>query len=180
MGAAWMWAAWPEWWGDRYEALLEAARRLRDEGHHEAAIATAQTACEVCTETTLSALFRIKGLTHLTDPVDSLVPSYNLANDRVRKLYEAVSGDPIHEEPFWSAFKQHSKRRNEIVHGGREAEPWESEASIDAVSAVAPTCWAVGGKRDPPPDTLFTELRLRSIPRNTLTRRFGVTWRGTA
>lgn len=122
--------------GDSVQCLLDAAGRLRADGHHEAAIATAQTACEVCTETMLSALFRIKGITYLTDPVGNLIPNYNLSNDRVRTLYVAVSEDPIHEEPFWGAFKRHTKCRNEVVHGGREAEPWESEESIEAVKAV--------------------------------------------
>ena len=101
MSSAVMWAAWPEWWGNRYEVLLSVARWLREEGHHEAPIATAQTACEVCAETTLSALFRTKDITYLSDPVGNLISTYSLANDRVRKLYEAVSEDPIHEEPFW-------------------------------------------------------------------------------
>jgi len=121
---------------NRYGELLEAAERLRDDGHHEAAIATAQTACEVCTETTLQALFRIKGITYLTDPVCNLLPNYNLANERVRKLYVALSGDPIQDKSFWNTFKLHTKRRNEVVHRGHEAEPWESEESIEAVRSV--------------------------------------------
>jgi hypothetical protein len=121
---------------NRYDALLETAGRLRADGQHEAAIAMAQTACEVCTETMLQALFRINGITYLVEPVGNLLPSYNLANERVRKLYMAISGDPIQDESFWNAFKLHTKRRHEVVHGGRGAEPWESEESVEAVSAV--------------------------------------------
>jgi hypothetical protein len=121
---------------NRHDALLETAGRLRADGQHEAAIAMAQAACEVCTKTTLQALFRINDIAYLTDPVGNLLPSYNLGSDRVRKLYVAVSGDPIQSEAFWSAFKQHTKRRHAVLHEGREPEPWESEASIEAVRSV--------------------------------------------
>jgi hypothetical protein len=121
---------------NRHDTLLESAGRLRADGQHEAAIAMAQAACEVCTKTTLQALFLVNDIAYLTDPVGNLLPSYNLGNDRVRKLYVAVSGDPIQNEAFWSTFKQHAKRRHEVLHEGREPEPWESEASIEAVRSV--------------------------------------------
>src|SRR5687767_2764159 len=45
-------------WQERYRFLLDSARQLRDQRHHEAAIVTAQTACEVCTEVVLTDALR--------------------------------------------------------------------------------------------------------------------------
>jgi hypothetical protein len=63
MGAGWIaWGAagFPEIWEARYEILLTTAKKLRDEGYNEAAIATAQTACETYTELVLTAAFRAR------------------------------------------------------------------------------------------------------------------------
>lgn len=88
---AWIAWAFPEMWKDRYEILLDTAKRLRDEGYHEAAVVTAHTACEVCTEITVSGALREKGLDHLSKPIDDLLPNYNIRNEKVRKLYEALT-----------------------------------------------------------------------------------------
>ena len=81
--------------GKTVEILLEAAKRLRDDGHPEAAIVTAQTACEVCTEIVLTATFRRRGIDYLSDPLGRLLHTYNVGNERVRRIYEAVTNDPI-------------------------------------------------------------------------------------
>ncbi len=134
-GAA-IWAMYPEWWTDRYEVLLDVAKRLRDDGHYEAAIVTAHTACEVCTETTLSAVFRLKGIEYLTDPLGGLISSYNLTNKKVRDVYEAVTNDRIQDQPFWPSFTEHVRRRNEVAHRGGEATQQEATDSINAAEAV--------------------------------------------
>ena len=131
-----MWLMWPEGWKARYDILLDTAKRLRDDDHHEAAIVTAQTACEVCAEAMLSTAFQAKGIEYLSDPLAKLISSYNLANKRVRNVYVAVSGDRIHEEPFWASFVEHVERRNAVVHRGREATRQEAEDSIVAAEAV--------------------------------------------
>lgn len=107
VGIAW---AFPEMWKGRYEILLDTAKRLSAEGYHEAAVVTAHTACEVCTEITLSNTLREKGLDHLSKPIDNLLPNHNLGNDRVRKLYESLTGDLISQESFWPNFTTHTKR----------------------------------------------------------------------
>jgi hypothetical protein len=63
-----------------------------------------------------------------------LLPGYNLANDRVRKLYNAVTGDQIQTQSFWQAFKESATRRNQAVHNGRIATKAEAEASFKAAS----------------------------------------------
>jgi hypothetical protein len=130
-------AYWPEWWENRFFVLLDTAKTLKDQGHSEAAIVTAQTACEVCTEVFLEAGFRNKGISYLNDPVEALLHNnYNLGNDRVRNLYAAVCDDPIQQEPFWSSFKEHVWRRHRVVHRGKRASQQEAEASIAVAEEV--------------------------------------------
>src|SRR5215212_6772048 len=98
--------------GRRFVELFNTARWLRDLGYHEPAIITAHMACELRTESVLTDTFDCRGIGYLTDPVRDLLPNYNLGNPNVRKVYEAVTGDVIHDAPFWSRFQQHNKRRN--------------------------------------------------------------------
>jgi hypothetical protein len=82
--------------GFLFQALLSTAKELNDNGHHEAAIVTAQTACEVCTEMVLTKTFEIRGVPeYLPKTLDDFVLgknyTYNVGSDRVRKLYETVT-----------------------------------------------------------------------------------------
>ena len=129
-------ASWPEWWEDRFFILLNTAETLKNQGYHEAAIVTAQTACEVCTEVFLEAGFRNKSIAYLTHPIDALLPGYNIGNDKVRNVYAAVCDDQIQQEPFWASFKKHVQRRNRIVHGGEKASQQEAEDSIAVAEKV--------------------------------------------
>jgi hypothetical protein len=124
-------------WGQRYfEILNDIAKRLRDQGHHEMAVVAAQTACEVFTELVVTTTFKNQNIGHLAEPVEALMPNYNLGNDRVRKLYEALCNDPISQQPFWSRYKTHVKRRHGIVHEGKQTDRAGAEESIKAVEEV--------------------------------------------
>jgi hypothetical protein len=123
-------------YGKRLNVLFNTAVWLRDLGYHEAAIITAQTACEVCTEIVLTDAFDSRGIGYLTDPVGDLLPNYNLAHDKVRKVYEAVTDDAIAQEPFWPTFKEHNKKRNGVTHRGERATRADADASIAVVEEV--------------------------------------------
>ena len=71
---------------------------------------------------------------YLEQPIEDLLSSYNLANDRVRSLYNAVTGDEIQNQPFWDQFKDSATRRNKAVHVGKIATKAEAEASFNAAS----------------------------------------------
>lgn len=64
--------------GKRLNVLFNTARWLRNLGYHEAAIITAQTACEACTARVLADTLDSRGMGYLTDPVAELLPNYNL------------------------------------------------------------------------------------------------------
>lgn len=116
--------------------LLENAERLHTSGEYEVAIVVAQTACEVITERAISKAFGNKGVAELESPVTGFLISYNLGNERVRKLYDALAGDTVAGEGFWEAFKALAKTRNESVHSGRKVSETESRDGLDAASQL--------------------------------------------
>jgi hypothetical protein len=118
------------------EKLLTDARRQLDGGEFSIAVVVAHMACEVGAERALSRAWSAKGLTYLEDAVESFLNGFNLANDRIRNLYVSLTGRRIQDQPFWSAFKVSSKRRNDIIHGGHTAGKAEAEDSLKAATEV--------------------------------------------
>jgi hypothetical protein len=119
--------------------LLEAAGSAIERGQggdYAIAVVSAQMAVEIVTEQTIGALLKHRGVPELDEPLEVLISSYSLANDRLRSMYEALSGDPIAQAPFWPAFKEHAKRRGAAVHRGQHVTEAEARASVDAVSQV--------------------------------------------
>jgi hypothetical protein len=128
--------------GFRFQTLLSTAKGLNDNGHHEAAIVTAQTACEVCTAMVLTEILKIRDIDYLSDalaPTDGLLPNYNLSRKDVRRYYEAVTEDKIAEDDNdrWTRFQKHVRRRNKVVHhAGESATKAEADASIRVVQEM--------------------------------------------
>jgi hypothetical protein len=131
------WATLPE--GEElHGTLLATADALLDDGHFGAAIVSAQTACEVLTENVMhfwfshvlitgggSGLWRDLG-TELMD----LFQTFTLTNERLRGVYELISGDSIREQPFWGRYKEHVRRRNRVVHEGSVTTQAEAAKSV--------------------------------------------------
>jgi hypothetical protein len=114
--------------------LLFLARTLIDEGRFGIAVIVAHLACEIATERSLSEAFVTKGLQYLEASVDEFLNGCNLANDRFRKLYSAMTGDEIQTAPFWNKFKESAQRRNNIIHGGTIVGKTEAEESYRAAA----------------------------------------------
>lgn len=112
--------------------LLNFARRLIDEGQFSIAVVVAHMACEIATERSLSESFNRKGLKYLEEPIYEFLNGYNLANDKIRKLYTALTGDEIQKQPFWEKFKNSARCRNHIVHEGITVKKAEAENSFEA------------------------------------------------
>ena len=136
-------AAWIAWandpvWGGRFHILLQAAKDLRDNDHPEAAIVAAQTAFEVCTEILISQALRNRGVDNqVVDVMESSIPTYNLGNDRTRRVYEAFTNDlGAADSARWSRLKQHVRKRDGVVHRGEAATRAEADASIALVEDV--------------------------------------------
>ncbi len=116
------------------QTLLSAARSLIDEGQFSIAVVVAHMACEIATERSLSESFAKKGVQYLDEPVTDLLNGYNLANERIRKLYSAFTGDEVQKAGFWLKFKESATRRNQIVHAGAIVGKAEAEESYKAAS----------------------------------------------
>jgi hypothetical protein len=116
--------------------LLDLARSLIDEGRYGIAVVVAHMACEIATERSLSNAFASRGVQYLQDSVTDFLNGYNLANKRIRRLYTALTGDEVQNAPFWQPFKESSKRRNNIIHGGMIVQKSDAENSHKAANEL--------------------------------------------
>ena len=135
----------PELEVKRYpDALLDTARRLIDTGEFGIATVVVHMACEVAADLAFSQAYSRAGLVHLQEPVGGLLNGFNLANDKIRQLYNAVAGEAIESLPFWQDFKASAGRRNAIMHKGDRATSADAEASVRAGAALVRHLGTVG------------------------------------
>lgn len=119
------------------QILLSIARFLlgkKDDKLCGLATIMAHLACEVAIERTLSDAFARKGIQSLEETVADILNGYNLANDKVRKLYSSLTGDEIQERPFWGGFLRSAKRRDNVIRKGLIVGRTDAEESITAAS----------------------------------------------
>lgn len=114
------------------QTLLATCKGFIEDGQYSISVVVAHMACEVSVERALSNAFASKGLQHLAEPVMDFLNGYNLASDRNRKLYTALTDDKIEEQPFWQAFKESATRRNEIIHASKVVGHDEAQSSYRA------------------------------------------------
>jgi hypothetical protein len=126
------------------EILLTTAQELFAQAQYGIAIVVAHMACEVAVERVLSRSFGKKDVQYLEDAVMSFLNGYSLSNVRDRKLYFALTGDPIQDQPFWKGYMESATRRNRIIHKGAIADRLGAEASLDAVKALVTHLSQVG------------------------------------
>lgn len=118
------------------ERLLTTAKNLIDNDEFSIAVVVAHIACEISTERAISKAFAAKGLEYLEESVEDLLPGYNLSNERVRNIYNALKGDEIQQQSFWQAFKQSATLRNKVIHQGKIATQSEAEVSVKAAGEL--------------------------------------------
>lgn len=118
------------------DKLLITARDLIEKGEFSISVVVAHMACEISAERSISRAFKEKGIDILEQPVEALLPGYSLANDKVKDLYNAVTGSEIQKQPFWQQFKESATRRNKAVHAGEIATKEEAEDSFKAASSL--------------------------------------------
>jgi hypothetical protein len=116
--------------------LLQAAEDMIAQSHYEISVVTSQMACEISVERTLAQFFRNQQLKHLEGPIDDLLPSYNLANEKVRKLYTAVTGDKIQTQFFWIEYKTMVMIRNKAVHAGHRIEKSQAQMVLRVAKSI--------------------------------------------
>ena len=116
------------------EQLLEIAKNLFDQGRYGIAIVVAHMACEIVVEQVFTAAFKAKKVPELQKSVTDLLNGYNLANRRIRNVYNALAGDEIQNKKnaFWQKFKESAARRNRIMHKRQIASRQEAEETLEA------------------------------------------------
>jgi hypothetical protein len=118
------------------EALLATAWRLIADGEFGVAVIVAHMACEISVERALSRAYEGKDTGFLGESAQEMLPCYDLANDRVRNLYNAVTRKEIQEQSFWDAFKESASRKSQAVREGSALTKAEAEASLKAASEL--------------------------------------------
>ena len=97
---------------------------------------TAQIACKIYAERVLRAYFRRKDVTFLEDAIEDLLPCYNRANDKVRRVYVALPGDAAHKQYFWSEYKAMVSIRNKSVHAGARIQASQAQMVCRIATSV--------------------------------------------
>lgn len=110
--------------------LIDASSQMLFSKKFEISLVTAQMACEVCTERVIRAFLVSKNLSFLHNSISELLPSYNLSNDKVRKLYSSITDDLIQQQHFWSEYKTLVSLRNKAVHGGSRIQESQAQMGI--------------------------------------------------
>jgi len=118
---------------DFYKKLLGKANQYLKDGQNETAVVFAQVACEIYTEYVLTLLFQVRGAQFLSEPLLDLFQVRSILDNRLRKIYTALSRDRVQDTPFWQKLRQHYKRRNKIVHKGARCTKREAQESISVV-----------------------------------------------
>ena len=118
------------------ETLLAKAQELITQGDFSIAVVVAHMACEISVETALSRAFAEKGIVYLEESVLAFLSGYNLANKRIRKLYNALTGKEPQDQLFWEEFTKSADRRNQAVHNKLFVTKADAEASCKAASAL--------------------------------------------
>lgn len=116
--------------------LLQTASEMIAKERYETTIVIAQMACEISVERVFSAYFKARNITFLEEPIEDLISSFNLGNDKVRKLYVALTDDNIQREFFWQEYKTVVKLRNKAVHGGNRIELSQAQMTLRVATSV--------------------------------------------
>ena len=117
--------------------LLGVSRFLlgkKDDKLFGLATIVAHLACEVAVERSFSDFFARKGIQSLEETVADALNGYNLANDKVSKLFTSLTGDEIQRQPFWAAFVRSAKRRDNIIRKELIVGRADAEESIKAAN----------------------------------------------
>lgn len=120
------------------EQLLTEVQDLIDKDKFTLAVIAAQMACEISSERALSRAFADKGLNYLEESVSNLLPSRSIANERVRKLYDALTEDNVYDDlkHVWQGVKDLATLRNAAVHRGKICSKGEAEAALKTATEL--------------------------------------------
>jgi hypothetical protein len=139
-----------------YEALFKKAEEELARGEYSLSIIMSHASIEIITERAFVLLFSYKKIDYLYDAI--VKPSWkynNLSNDRVRKLYSALSGEDFSKnKDLWDQLDTHMNKRHKIAHRGVMSSREEAELSVEvarkyivhlsnSIESLKPSDWGV-------------------------------------
>lgn len=131
--------------GRVYETLLATAHRHHEEARYQEAVIFSQIAAEIAADACLTRLIDQTEPTSMQAWLkDQLKVNTNLANDNVRKMYSALSGDIIADKSWWSEYKAHTRLRNDVAHEGAPVNAELSDRGLEVVRSLSEHLAAIG------------------------------------
>lgn len=116
--------------------ILEKAEQLCARGFNEAALVTAQSACELGCERAIEKWLASRGAGYLHECLHEMVPSFNVCAGKTRDLYTTLTDDHIQQQPFWHAYTELTQLRNRIVHRGEQVHADTARKYLDVARGV--------------------------------------------
>jgi hypothetical protein len=123
----------------RRPALIAGARRLLSEEPYGSALIVAQAAVESGVETAISFALELR---EVPEPLQewighrSTLADWSPTNERVQRLWTAVTGDRIAEAPGWQAYVEGVKVRHAFAHRAALVKREQAVSFIDAAEQV--------------------------------------------
>lgn len=117
-----------------YESLWRSALEHQGQGRYQECVIFAQMAAEVASDSCLNRLVGRAEPPALRAWLESQIDSNaNLARPSVRKLFNALSGQELEGEPWWTAYVENNRLRNDVAHRGKHALEAEATRGLQAV-----------------------------------------------
>src|ERR1039458_4424778 len=116
-------------------SLLAQARQETTRGNHQFAVVLAQAACDLRAEDAIIELMRHRGVDYLSDAVLGMFDTTSFGNERLRKIFVALTGDDPAQAPWWSEWRKGRKLRHDVAHAGEPVTPVQAASCIDAAAA---------------------------------------------
>jgi len=117
------------------DELLNLGEYFFQQELFEMAIIVIHMACEFATERAFFVAWRELGLEKVGENVFPFMNGFNLNNDKIRNLFNALYNDTIQENHFWQNFQRSAILRNGIMHGRKKAKKTDAENSLQAGKA---------------------------------------------
>ncbi len=128
-----------------YETLLATAHRHHGTGGFQESVIFSQIAAEIAADGCLTRLIDRAEPTSIRPWLkDQLKINTNLANNNVRKMYTALSGDPITDEAWWHPYQEHTQLRNDVAHEGADVTPEMSARGLRVVRSLIDHISSIG------------------------------------
>jgi hypothetical protein len=115
---------------DPASVFINEAEDMFEERRHELAVLAAQTACEVAARTAVERL--VQGPSAQRVPLGSgYLNRWSLTDPASMMLFHAATGSRAWDEKWWSKYKAHVTRRNNVAHKGAGVTRDEARESLD-------------------------------------------------